>query len=257
MGVELLQILSLVSYILAGLLFLVSGFLFFYLKVPALWGEVTGRTARKAIRTMQWKGEDASPKVNSSNSTAPSPVAKNTNATQSQSERSQDEVPTPKERLPLVASEQKPPLKAAPTPPVKEVEASTEDHSGKTGELPSADAQFAEDVVALSENGETTNLPVVGQTDILSHGEIGQTEILSKAIANVTDSASHSDIGETAVLSATAYNEFVARSTGELPQCNETTLLGQAQCETQSKAADVFFVMVKELAFTDSTEIIE
>ena len=257
MGVELLQILSFISYILAGVLFLVSVFLFFYLKVPALWGEVTGRTAKKAIRAMRWKGEDATTKAGLSNSADPNFIAKHTDDIPLQSEVSHDELLTPKERLPLVASEQKPPLKTAPAPQVRDAEGTTEDSSGKTGELSLTDVQSAEETAILSQNGETTALPIVGQTDVLSLSNIGQTDVLPRAKANTTDPASHTDLGETSVLSTTAYSEFVARSTGELVHYSETTLLGQAQNGIDNKDSASFCIMVKELAYTDSQEIIE
>lgn len=174
MSVELLQALSLIAYILAGLLFVLAVFLFFYLKVPALWGEVSGRTARKAIQAMKWKGEEAT-----------SQPAKRADAAVSH------------EKAPLIAAEQKPPLKT-------EAE--------------------------------------VGQTDILPAPDAGQTELLPQPAAVVCTE----ETGETAVLRA-------ARATGELPRMDETALLTQKE----EKQPGVFFVMEKELAFTDSTEIIE
>ena len=57
MTVELLQLLSLVSYILAGVLFLTAAALFFLLGVPKLIGDVTGSTARKAIESIRQQNE--------------------------------------------------------------------------------------------------------------------------------------------------------------------------------------------------------
>lgn len=57
MTVELLQLLSLVSYILAGVLFLTAVALFFLLGVPKLFGDVTGSTARKAIESIRQQNE--------------------------------------------------------------------------------------------------------------------------------------------------------------------------------------------------------
>ncbi len=246
MSVELLQMLSLITYILAGLFFLVSVGLFFYLKVPALWGEVTGRTARKAIKAMKWKNEEASPKplpTISHGSTGSGLSAKLAEATQARTEGSQQEAPIPKERTPLVAAEQKPPLKTAPV---------TEAPEESTGSL--AIQTTEENAVLPSITRSEANL---GQTAVLPTPEAGLTEVLPSRDANATDLLPRSDIGETAVLNATAYNEFVIRSTGELPRPDETTLLHQGQRVQQSTAQDVFFVMEKELAFTDSTEIIE
>ncbi len=173
MSVELLNTLSLIAYILAGIFFVLALVLFFRLKVPALWGEVSGRTARKAIQAMKWKGEDAE--------AAPKPT---------------EVQPALSERAPLIASEQKPPLKT-----------------------------------------ETE----VRQTEALQ--KVAQTELLPP-----TAVVSPSESGETAVLRAAHLS-----STGELPRADETSLLTQKTKEQPS----VFFEMEKELAFTDSTEIIE
>ncbi len=204
MSVELLQTLSFIAYILAGILFLVAVALFFYLKVPALWGEVSGRTARKAIQAMKWKGEDAfTQPVKRSDATAPW------------------------EKAPLSVAEQKPPLKAAPTADAAQQDslATKEAELGETAVLPTAKADTSEPMADAS---------------------VGATELLSRF-----------EPGETAVLSAAAHSEFVIRSTGELPRADETTLLDRKQRQQQSAASSVFFVMEKELAFTDSTEIIE
>ena len=174
MSVEVLQTMSLIAYILAGVFFVLALVLFFRLKVPALWGEVSGRTARKAIQAMKWKGEDAQ--------AAPKPA---------------EAQPLLPERAPLVASEQKPPLKEAPG------------------------------------LGQTTPLQDVGQTDVLPR----PSAVISP-----------SEVGETAVLRAVA-----PYSTGELPRADETSLLTQKVKEEPR----VFFEMEQELAFTDSTEIIE
>ena len=57
MTVELLQTLSLVAYIIAGVLFLVAVALFFLLDVPKLYGELSGRTAKKAIEAIRQQNE--------------------------------------------------------------------------------------------------------------------------------------------------------------------------------------------------------
>lgn len=63
MSVELLQTLSLVSYILAGVLFLLAIALFFLLNVPKLFGDVTGSTARKAIESIRQQNEESGDKA--------------------------------------------------------------------------------------------------------------------------------------------------------------------------------------------------
>ncbi len=57
MTVELLQTLSLVAYIVAGVLFLVAVALFFLLDVPKLYGDISGRTAKKAIEAIRKQNE--------------------------------------------------------------------------------------------------------------------------------------------------------------------------------------------------------
>lgn len=57
MTVELLQTLSTVSYIIAGVLLLVAVALFFLLNVPKLYGDVSGKTAKKAIEAIRQQNE--------------------------------------------------------------------------------------------------------------------------------------------------------------------------------------------------------
>ena len=63
MSVELLQTLSLVSFIVAGVLFLVGVALFFLLDVPKLYGDVSGRTAKKAIEAIRQQNESSGNKA--------------------------------------------------------------------------------------------------------------------------------------------------------------------------------------------------
>ena len=63
MTVELLQTLSLASYISAGILLLVGIALFFLLDVPRLYGDISGRTARKAIEAIRQQNESTGNKA--------------------------------------------------------------------------------------------------------------------------------------------------------------------------------------------------
>lgn len=63
MSVELLQTLSLALYIVAGVLFLVGVALFFLLDVPKLYGDVSGRTAKKAIEAIRQQNESTGNKA--------------------------------------------------------------------------------------------------------------------------------------------------------------------------------------------------
>jgi len=60
MTVELLNRLSLFSFIGAGLLFLFAIALFFLLDIPKVFGEVTGRTAKKSIERIKQHNADSS-----------------------------------------------------------------------------------------------------------------------------------------------------------------------------------------------------
>lgn len=63
MTVELLQNLSLAAYIVAGVLLLISIALFFLLDVPKLYGDVSGRTAKKAIEAIRQQNEETGNKA--------------------------------------------------------------------------------------------------------------------------------------------------------------------------------------------------
>lgn len=63
MTVEFLQTLSMVAYIAAGVLFLVAVALFFLLDVPKLYGDVSGRTAKKAIEAIRQQNESTGNKA--------------------------------------------------------------------------------------------------------------------------------------------------------------------------------------------------
>lgn len=63
MTVELLQTLSLAAYIAAGIMLLVSVALFFLLDVPKLYGDISGRTAKKAIEAIRQQNETSGNKA--------------------------------------------------------------------------------------------------------------------------------------------------------------------------------------------------
>ncbi len=262
MSVELLQILSLISYILAGLFLLLAIVLFFYLKVPSLWGEVSGRTARKAIEAMKWKNEEAGPKALptaiSHEPTASKLTAKIAKANQLQAE----EEAKPKERVPLVASEQKPPLRSAPVNKTAPAESAPTAEATASSVPPESVSRIEDSQAHPMEEapmGETGRLSKTepGETAPLPKTESGETSVLPKTELGETSVLPQGEIGETAVLNSAAYSEFILRSTGELPRQDETTLLDRKEAPVQSTAPVVFFVLEKELAFTDSTEIIE
>lgn len=63
MTIELLQQLSLASYLLASLFLLAAAAMFFLLDVPKLLGDVTGTTARKAIEEIRQKNASGGDKA--------------------------------------------------------------------------------------------------------------------------------------------------------------------------------------------------
>lgn len=63
MSVELLQMLSLVSYILAGVLFVVAIILFLILDIKKVIGDISGITARKAIEDIRQQNETTGEKT--------------------------------------------------------------------------------------------------------------------------------------------------------------------------------------------------
>ena len=63
MTVEMLQILSLAAYIIAGVLFLVAIALFFLLDILKVYGDISGRTAKKAIEAIRQHNESTGNKA--------------------------------------------------------------------------------------------------------------------------------------------------------------------------------------------------
>lgn len=57
MSVEILQTLSFWSYIAAGVMLAIAITLFFLLDIPKLYGEVSGRTAKRVIKEIQHQNE--------------------------------------------------------------------------------------------------------------------------------------------------------------------------------------------------------
>lgn len=63
MSFEILQTLSIISYILAAIMFVTAIILFFVLHVPKLFGYITGSSARKAISDIHSQSESNEHKV--------------------------------------------------------------------------------------------------------------------------------------------------------------------------------------------------
>lgn len=57
MTIELLQQLALACFVIAGILLAVTILLFFVLRIPEVYGDLSGRTARKAIEDIRQKNE--------------------------------------------------------------------------------------------------------------------------------------------------------------------------------------------------------
>lgn len=63
MTVELLQTLSIAAYIASGILLLVAVALFFLLDIPKIYGDVSGRTAKRAIEAIRQQNESTGNKA--------------------------------------------------------------------------------------------------------------------------------------------------------------------------------------------------
>lgn len=64
---EILNKVSIISYILAGLFFIISIFLWIKFKIPVIIGDLTGRTAKKSIDQRREKNENVSAKIYKTN----------------------------------------------------------------------------------------------------------------------------------------------------------------------------------------------
>lgn len=63
MSVELLQTLSLVAYVISGVLLVLTIVLFFWFKIPQVVGDISGATARKAIEDIRRQNEETGNKT--------------------------------------------------------------------------------------------------------------------------------------------------------------------------------------------------
>lgn len=63
MSVEVLQLLSLIAYVVAGIFLIISIVLFFVLDVRKLVGDISGATARKAIEDIRRQNEQSGDKA--------------------------------------------------------------------------------------------------------------------------------------------------------------------------------------------------
>lgn len=185
MTVELLQILSLVSYILAGVCFVIAIAMFFILGVPDLIGDISGATARKAIEQIRQQNEQSGDKAYKA---SPVNLARG---------KVTDKI-TPSGRLKKRTDR-------------LGVHVGTQKFA--TGELMSQ----AQDTCTPEMDAPETSVLAspVGETTVLSN-DYGDTTVLSEGV------------GETTVLNAPAFTD-----------------------------AEREFVILVELAFTGSTEIIE
>lgn len=74
MSVELLQTCSVVAYVLAGVFLLITVALFFLLDIPGLYGDLSGRTAKKAIEAIRKQNEASQTKKTSGTSDPKTPT---------------------------------------------------------------------------------------------------------------------------------------------------------------------------------------
>lgn len=66
---SLLSTISLICFILAGVMFAVLLFLFFYLRIPRVISDLSGRTAKKSIQRMRYRNENSGKKSHSTSRT--------------------------------------------------------------------------------------------------------------------------------------------------------------------------------------------
>ena len=60
---DILNIISLVSFVLAGILLVLAVVLFFVFKIPSVWGDLSGKNARKSIERMRQNNEKTGKKA--------------------------------------------------------------------------------------------------------------------------------------------------------------------------------------------------
>ncbi len=257
MSVEVLQSLSLISFVIAGALFLLAIVLFFTMHIPALFGEVSGRTAKKAIQKRRWNGIDSEAKPNAQlvlNGKLHQTAAP---ATQESPQQTEEHKP----RVPLIAENPKEPLKKAPTlteesnipvpkkEPAVEANPQTNPVTSKMNEVSNGETS----VLPKRTTAETAVLQL-GQTSLLSQNDEGITTVLQSA--GQTCLLSPNRLGETSLLQSNSGSEV--GTTGALPPLNETTVLASGANIALAKAqAAECFCLVYELSYTESTEIIE
>lgn len=171
MTIELLQNLSLASYILAGIFLLISVVLFFRLDVIKLIGDFTGVNERKAIESMRQQNEDG--------------VAKGYKPSKTSSSRGNvtDKI-SPSGRLQHNTSK----LNS-----VSQTEKfSTKELTPSGNETTVLTAGANETTVLSAGINETTVLsPSMNETTVLSQGmlNIGETTVLSQGTAGVQNTA--------------------------------------------------------------------
>lgn len=178
MTVELLKTLSLVSFILAGVLFLTAVALFFLLGVPRLFGDVTGSTARKAIENIRQQNAQSGDKAYK-----PSPV----NASRG---KLTDKI-SPSGKL------QQRTAGIGGAPGTQKIStAKLAEEASETMVLKEQEFGAASETVALHESGYGMS----GETEALKepgYGPAGETEVLKEP--------GYGSAGETAVLSGPGY----------------------------------------------------
>ena len=76
---EILSLISVVSFVLCGIAFVLAVFFWFFFKIPAVIGDLSGRTARKSIEKMRAGNEKAAqgyrPKTAYTTRNQPAPIA--------------------------------------------------------------------------------------------------------------------------------------------------------------------------------------
>lgn len=222
MTVEVLQILAIVAFIAAGVLFLVALALFFLLDVPKLYGDVSGRTAQKAIEAIRKQNEETGNKaykpsaVNQARGKLTDRISNSGRTIQKTS------------GLPIGTGTEKLSTGALKAQAQQAAETTLLEQSAETTLLTS---QGGETTVLAQPGGETTVLTQQsGETTVLTQG--GETTVLMQTG------------GETTLLVG---NGFAPGQTSGLPAASQAV-------ESNPYTA---IMLVAEVRFAGTTEIIE
>lgn len=238
MSVETLQYIELAAYIVAALFLIAAIVLFFVLKIPAVVGDLTGSTARKAIESIRQQNENAANADKNKNPTV-SPTYSEMNKTSA-------------------TSRMKKKSGAAPGATMKMATNELTNQAMAAAEAANATTVLAADQLPMEDSGATTVLTA----DQLPVEDSGATTVLT------ADQLPMEDSGATTVLTADQLPMGDSGATTVLTQDQlpgfedgATTVLTPDQLrnteDTPVPTPQVSFTIDVEMGFAESTETIE